>query len=98
MLGSKQPLAMAQAASPPKACPWRGWKQCSSNWRGVASIVSPQRRGPDDDNKDSTHTLRPDCVCVSDHLKSSFFELLPEGNHIIRAGGANHPSDHQRTN
>jgi hypothetical protein len=35
---------------------------------------------------------------VSDHLKSSFFELLPEGNHIIRAGGANHPSDHQRTN
>jgi hypothetical protein len=35
---------------------------------------------------------------VSDHLKSSFFEPLPEGNHIIRAGGANHPSDHQRTN
>jgi hypothetical protein len=28
----------------------------------------------------------------------SFFELLPEENHIIRAGGANHPSDHQRTN
>jgi hypothetical protein len=33
---------------------------------------------------------------VSDHLKSSFLELLPETNHIIRAEGANHPSDHQR--
>jgi hypothetical protein len=34
-------------------------------------------------------------LAVSDHLKSSFLELLPEANHIIRAEGANHPSDHQ---
>jgi hypothetical protein len=34
-------------------------------------------------------------LTVSDHLKSSFLELLPEANHIIRAEGANHPSDHQ---
>src|SRR5438309_956189 len=32
---------------------------------------------------------------VSDHLKSSFLELSPEASNIIRAEGANHPSDHR---